>query len=75
MTVWTEAANGSKSFLRLWRCRPDAGSISLFATMREWRRHRESRRELMRLDDRALRDLGISRADVFRELNKSFRRR
>jgi uncharacterized protein YjiS (DUF1127 family) len=72
MTVWTEAVNGSKSFPRLWQCRLDAGSSSLFATMREWRRWTVSRRELARLDGRMLRDIGINRADVFQELNKSF---
>jgi uncharacterized protein YjiS (DUF1127 family) len=74
MTVWTEAAKGRKSFSRLWRCWLDAGGL-LFATMREWRRWTVSRRDLVRLDDRMLRDIGVTRADLFKELNKSFWRR
>jgi uncharacterized protein YjiS (DUF1127 family) len=74
MTVWTEAASGSNTLRQLWRCWRQAGSL-LIGTMREWRRWRESRRELARLDDRTLRDLGISRADVFQELDTSFWRR
>lgn len=35
------------------------------------RRHR-SRRDLLALDDRMLKDIGISRADAFREGDKPF---
>ena len=38
---------------------------SLTVKMQEWRRYRESMRELSRLSDRELNDLGISRADIF----------
>jgi uncharacterized protein YjiS (DUF1127 family) len=42
---------------------------------RLWRRHIQSRRELRNLsawDDRMLKDIGVTRADVERELTRSF---
>jgi uncharacterized protein YjiS (DUF1127 family) len=35
-----------------------------FAILREWRRRIRARRELAALDDRMLRDIGISRAEA-----------
>ena len=46
-----------------------------FATLSEWRRRSRDRAELAALDDRALRDIGVSRADVWREINKPFWRK
>jgi uncharacterized protein YjiS (DUF1127 family) len=40
-----------------------------------WQERRRSRRLLRQLDDRLLRDLGLSRADVERECGKSSWRR
>ena len=40
----------------------------IFATLRKWR----ERAELARLDDRMLRDIGITRGDVWGEINKPF---
>ena len=37
-----------------------------------WRDRRQQRRALLRLDDRMLRDIGLSRADVEREVTKPF---
>lgn len=42
------------------------------APLREWRRRVRSRTELARFDERMLRDLGVTRADVWRETNKPF---
>ena len=42
------------------------------AMLREWRRRSRDRAELARLDERMLRDIGISRGDVWREINKPF---
>jgi uncharacterized protein YjiS (DUF1127 family) len=42
---------------------------------RLWRRHIQSRRELRNLsawDERMLKDIGVTRADVERELRRSF---
>lgn len=41
-------------------------------TIREWRRRARSRRDLMALDARDLRDPRLTRADVMRETGKSF---
>jgi len=40
--------------------------------VRVWRARRRGRRELAHLDDRALRDIAITRLDVLRESRKSF---
>lgn len=42
------------------------------AMLREWRRRVHSRAELARLDDRMLRDIGITRVDALYEINKPF---
>lgn len=40
-----------------------------------WHMHRLERQRLLRLDDSALKDLGLSRADAYREGLKPFWRR
>jgi len=63
---WTGAAAGMD------RLRPKRTPHSIVALMREgWRRWR-SRRHLAELDDRTLKDIGITRADAEYELNKPF---
>ena len=42
------------------------------ATLREWRRRKNGRLELARFDERMLRDIGLTRADVDYEINKRF---
>jgi len=42
------------------------------AMIREWRRRARSRRELLALDDRMLKDIGITRIDAQREAAKPF---
>ena len=44
----------------------------LFARMRKWRVRTRDRRLLIELDDRMLRDIGLSRTDVWREAMKPF---
>jgi uncharacterized protein YjiS (DUF1127 family) len=44
----------------------------LMASLRLWRRRRRDRRELARLDERTLKDLGLTRADAEFLLNKPF---
>ena len=48
------------------RARHARRSISgrLVATLREWRRRARDRGQLARLDDRMLRDIGLTRADA-----------
>jgi uncharacterized protein YjiS (DUF1127 family) len=40
--------------------------------LREWWRRKNDRRELARLDERMLRDIGLTRFDVDYEINKPF---
>jgi uncharacterized protein YjiS (DUF1127 family) len=42
------------------------------AALREWRRRRKGRLELARLDERMLRDIGLTRFDAEYEINKPF---
>jgi uncharacterized protein YjiS (DUF1127 family) len=42
------------------------------ATLREWRRRKTGRLELARLDERMLRDIGLTRVDADYEINKPF---
>jgi uncharacterized protein YjiS (DUF1127 family) len=42
------------------------------AVLREWRRRKNGRLELARLDERMLRDIGLTRVDTFCEINKPF---
>jgi uncharacterized protein YjiS (DUF1127 family) len=44
----------------------------IVATLRAWRQRSRERAELARLDDRMLRDIGVTRCDVWREINKPF---
>ena len=59
------------------RARHARRSISgrLVATLREWRRRARDRGQLARLDDRMLRDIGLTRADAEFLCNKPFWRR
>ena len=49
----------------------DAGAHVL-ATLREWRRRARERAELAALDDRTLKDIGLTRADAEFLSNKPF---
>jgi uncharacterized protein YjiS (DUF1127 family) len=44
------------------------------AALREWRRRKNGRLELARLDERMLRDIGLTRVDADYEINKPFGR-
>jgi len=45
---------------------------SLFATLRVWRRRLRERDQLSRMDDRLLKDIGITRAEALRLSDKPF---
>ena len=47
----------------------------IVATLREWRQRSRERAQLAALDDRMLRDIGVTRCDVWREINKPFWRK
>lgn len=52
--------------------RPLPGLLAVFATLLRWDQVARERRSLRALDDRALRDLGLTRADVEREALRPF---
>jgi uncharacterized protein YjiS (DUF1127 family) len=56
------------------RQRRAAGNLAgrVLATFREWRRRARERAELASLDNRMLRDIGLTRADAEFLSNKSF---
>jgi uncharacterized protein YjiS (DUF1127 family) len=47
----------------------------IVATLRAWRQRSRERIQLAILDDRLLRDIGVTRGDVWREINKPFWRK
>jgi uncharacterized protein YjiS (DUF1127 family) len=52
---------------------PDAGfAARLLATLFKWHERARQRRQLYALDDRMLKDIGITRVDVEREGGKHF---
>ena len=56
--------------------RPLRKSLSrIVATLREWRQRSRERAELAKLDERMLRDIGVTRGDVWQEINKPFWRK
>jgi uncharacterized protein YjiS (DUF1127 family) len=55
-----------------WRRLPKAVFGRAVAVLREWRQRSRERAQLATLDERMLRDIGISRGDVLREINKPF---
>ncbi len=46
--------------------------VRLFELLTEWQARERQRRQLRELDDRLLRDIGISRVDAGREARKPF---
>ena len=46
--------------------------VRAVALVREWRRRARSRGELARLDDRMLRDIGVTPGEAWHEINKPF---
>jgi uncharacterized protein YjiS (DUF1127 family) len=55
-----------------WIGLPKAAFGRSVALLREWRQRSRERAQLAALDERMLRDIGISRGDVLREINKPF---
>jgi uncharacterized protein YjiS (DUF1127 family) len=60
-TQWRVSAHRLSCFLSAVR-----------AALREWRRRQNGRLELARLDERMLRDIGLTRIDAEYEINKPF---
>ena len=47
-------------------------ALYIVTTLHVWQGRARQRRELQQLDDRMLKDIGLTRADVEREVNKPF---
>jgi uncharacterized protein YjiS (DUF1127 family) len=47
-------------------------AAQVFTTLLDWQERARQRRRLSELDDRLLKDIGLSRADVAREVEKPF---
>jgi uncharacterized protein YjiS (DUF1127 family) len=60
-TQWQASAHRLRGFLS-----------EMHATLREWRRRKKGRLELARLDERMLRDIGLTRVDADYEINQPF---
>ena len=60
-TQWQASPRGLSGFLS-----------GVCATMRKWRQRKNGRLELARLDERMLRDIGLTRVDAEYEINKPF---
>lgn len=52
--------------------RPPSHLGRVLALFRTWRQRFRGREALARLDDRSLRDIGLTRCDALREANKPF---
>jgi uncharacterized protein YjiS (DUF1127 family) len=63
------AAPSSGLFLSNRWC---AGLTAIAATVWQWRERSRGRRALAAFDDHQLRDIGLSRADAWRESSKCF---
>jgi uncharacterized protein YjiS (DUF1127 family) len=55
-----------------WRRLPKAAWLRLIGVLREWRQRSRDRAQLALLDERMLRDIGVSRGTVLTEINKPF---
>jgi uncharacterized protein YjiS (DUF1127 family) len=55
-----------------WLARAIAGRKAVLSRIAEWQQRAAGRRQLMRLTDRDLRDIGISRSEARAEASKPF---
>ena len=76
--LWIESVKGTAPG-NLWKHRwmklPSllAGGLRMaWQTLNTWNNRREERRQLLLLGDHILKDVGITRADVWRETQKKF---
>ena len=64
--------NSGFSLRRSRASNPFGIAATLFEYVATWQDRRRQRHALARLDDRMLRDIGVTRCDVWREVNKPF---
>jgi uncharacterized protein YjiS (DUF1127 family) len=63
---------GHRLASRRMRYAPSDAAARVMSTFREWRRRARDRAQLAALDDRMLRDIGLTRADAEFLSNKPF---
>lgn len=68
----TNGAAARTGFGGHWRSGLSGWTVRLFETLLAWQSRAAGRRQLAAMDDRLLRDVGLSRADVMREQSKPF---
>jgi uncharacterized protein YjiS (DUF1127 family) len=77
----TNASYNAQAFIRVAEARLDVRKLTrslrrvaalVFTTLLEWQERTRQRRQLSELDDRMLKDIGLTRADVAREVEKPF---
>ncbi len=69
-TNWLPALDAPPKFLRTDA--PPRLATKLLRRVAQWQKRAQSRHLLQQLDDRMLRDVGLSRSDVYRECAKHF---
>jgi uncharacterized protein YjiS (DUF1127 family) len=67
-TSLSDARHGNES----WVARATRALDAVFEAMSRWNRRRRERNQLESLDDRMLKDIGLSRADIDRVFEKPF---
>jgi uncharacterized protein YjiS (DUF1127 family) len=74
ISLFSGSAASSKRSTRLFSnpSRPASGFGTLVIAFQEWRERYNSRRDLMRLSDHQLKDIGLSRFDAETEFSKPF---
>ena len=74
ISLFSGSATSSRRSTRIFSnpARPAAGFGALVIAFQEWRERYNSRRDLMRLSDYQLKDIGLSRVDAETEFSKPF---
>ena len=77
ISLGTAAARGSRIAPQIVPRRAMRRSLrealtAVLAVLQKWRRRSRQRAELARLDERMLRDIGVTPGDVWHEINKPF---
>ncbi len=69
---WLRSRKGRARFERFMSSARDTVLPSILDRLDLWRERARTRRRLLTLDDRLLRDIGISRAEAWQEASKPF---
>lgn len=75
MTHWTDTISTDWHRARQWTGRIRGRLADYAGTLTTWRQRAVERRQLLALDGRILKDIGISRVDAVNEASKPFWRK